>query len=181
MTDVLRLRYMPLSRLKKWSRNPKLHDLQSIVESIREHGFRDALIYDATLKSIIAGNGRVEALEWMRVHKEKPPRGIQRRDDEWFVPVQLGVDAKTVRQAESFGIDHNSLVLLGGDFTDWDIERLYDASYRDLIIDLKIETPVISVSDEELDRMVGECASNKQTKDDDDAIVCPRCAFRFLI
>lgn len=97
----LRIEYVALDTAVGllWEKNPKLHDLQILVESISRHAFRDAPAFDAQLQNsgaIVDGNGRIEALAWMFDHEYEPPDGI-RVDDSgiWYVPIQFGVDSKS--------------------------------------------------------------------------------------
>lgn len=128
----LAVQYVPLSDINYWTNNPKKHDMGALIQSIRRYGFRDAPIYDRTLNSIIAGNGRVEALAMMKEDGEEPPRGIVVQGDEWLVPVQHGVDASDEREAEAFGLDHNNLTILGGDAG---IEALLGMYREDLLVE----------------------------------------------
>lgn len=132
--DLLEQRYVPLSQVVLWDRNPKRHDIGALVQAIRRYGFRDAVAYDAALGALVYGNGRAEALMWMKAQGEKPPRGVGvNADGEWCMPVAFGVDAESKAQAEAFGVDHNNLTLAGGDYTAADMARLWDADYTDLL------------------------------------------------
>lgn len=120
--------YVRLDQAVLWERNPKSHDIGGLVQSIERHGFRDAPIYDAALGAIVAGNGRLIALNAMMNDGYEPPRGIALHEDDgmWCAPVQFGVDAASQLQAEVFAIDHNNLVLTGGDADLWDVLAIYD-------------------------------------------------------
>jgi len=54
----LRIEYLPLSKIRRFDKNPKKHDVGALVTSIRRYGFRDAPIFDATLGALVAGHGR---------------------------------------------------------------------------------------------------------------------------
>jgi hypothetical protein len=140
MTSELTLKYVPLSKLTYWEQNPKLHDIGAISASIKKHGFRDPLGWDCQLNGgeggVIEGNGRLETLTKMKEQKSPVPRGILEADGDWLVPVLFGVDAESEAAAQAFGIDHNSLTMMGGAFTALDISKLYDTTYLDLLEDL---------------------------------------------
>lgn len=127
MTEKLTLRYVPLSRAKRWDRNPKLHSLDDIEESIRRRGFRDPPAFDATLGALVEGNGRAEVLERMHAAGKEPPRGIavDQRNGAWRVPVLFGIDAESVEAAEAYAVDHNSLAL-GPGFDEQAASALFD-------------------------------------------------------
>lgn len=123
--------------VKLWDRNPKLHDIGALAESILKHGFRDAPIFDETAHCIIAGNGRLLALARLREQGADPPAGILVEDGRWKVPIQFGVNAQTKEAAEAFGLDHNNLGMSGGDFDLFDMQRMWDESLLgDLLTDL---------------------------------------------
>ena len=130
-TEKLELRYVQLGQVQLWDENPKKHQIDALVQSVRNHGFGDPPKYDELLGGLVYGNGRTQALERMRQAGEEPPRGIAVVDGgEWAVPVIFGVNAVSRAAAVAFAIDHNNLTLLGGnlDFTDllaiWDEEGL---------------------------------------------------------
>lgn len=125
-TEKLVMRYVPLSKALLWDGNFKKHDIGSMIESIRIHGFRDAPIYDDTAGCIIAGNGRTIALQKMKDAHANLPRGILEKDGEWYLPVQFGVNANSQEEAYAFGIDHNNLTMLGGDIGIEDMKRIWD-------------------------------------------------------
>jgi len=126
--NALEIRYVPLSKAVRWDRNAKRHDLAGIISSIRRYGFRDAPIFDSVLGAIVAGNGRLEALQIMRSSGEALPRGLRLEGDEWLVPIQFGVDAATPGEAEAFGVDHNNLTAAGGGGGREALTDLWDAA-----------------------------------------------------
>lgn len=119
----LTIKYAPLSKIELWGRNPKLHDFGTIVESIKLHGFRNPPIYDEKQKFIVGGNGRIQALAMMKRDGDPVPDGIYEQNGDWYIPLVVGVDAKTKAQAEAHAVDDNVTVVLGGDATLFDITR----------------------------------------------------------
>jgi len=163
--DKLVMRYVPLSKAVKWDSNPKLHDLGTIMESIRVHGFRDAPIYDNTAGCIVAGNGRTIALEKLKGEKMRlpppalfdAPRGIVvDKSGEWWLPIQFGVNATTEEGAYAFGIDHNNITLLGGNLDIDSIKEIWDEeTFTDMVkMIADTETPLVSLDGVDIDAIL---------------------------
>lgn len=159
MTDTLHVEYIPLDQLSFWDRNPKAHDLGALIRSFERHGFKQPPRYEPTLNDgaggIVAGNGRIEALQAMRNAGHDAPRGIEVQDGAWYVPVLFGVDAASQAAAEAYGLDDNNMVMAGGDFTAIDQARAWHANYLDLLQELAAadELPV-SVDGDDLDALL---------------------------
>lgn len=151
--EAIRLLYVPLPLATKWDRNPKLHDLDTLKQSIVDHGFKDPPKWEPALNDgrggIGEGNGRATALNELYDEQFPIPRGIRRSSQDitidgytypagsWFIPMLFGVDASSQAQAEAYAIDHNNLVLAGGGFADIDVLKLYDLDgYRAVLDDI---------------------------------------------
>lgn len=131
MSDLLTLRYIPISQAELFDNNAKLHNLNQIIQSIARYGFKSACKWENTLNDgrggIVAGNGRVEALREMERRGDDLPIGIaQDETGEWCVPVLFGVEAESEAIARAYALDDNNLTLLGGDFAVADLMKLYD-------------------------------------------------------
>ena len=131
MSDLLTLRYIPISQAELFDNNAKLHNLDQIIQSIARYGFKSACKWEGTLNDgrggIVAGNGRVEALREMERRGDDLPIGIaQDEAGEWCVPVLFGVEAGSEAIARAYALDDNNLTLLGGDFAVADLMKLYD-------------------------------------------------------
>ena len=131
MSDLLTLRYIPISQAELFDNNAKLHNLDQIIQSIARYGFKSACKWESTLNDgrggIVAGNGRVEALREMERRGDDLPIGIaQDETGEWCVPVLFGVEAESEAIARAYALDDNNLTLLGGDFAIADLMKLYD-------------------------------------------------------
>ena len=131
MSDLLNLRYIPISQAELFDNNAKLHNLDQIIQSIARYGFKSACKWEGTLNDgrggIVAGNGRVEALREMERRGDDLPIGIaQDETGEWCVPVLFGVEAGSEAIARAYALDDNNLTLLGGDFAVADLMKLYD-------------------------------------------------------
>jgi hypothetical protein len=94
--------------------NPKKHDINGIVRSIREHGFASPVIVDRS-GTIVCGHGRVEALRRMKISGEKSPKGITRT---WKVPIVIAETDNPNRLL----VQDNALVESGK----WNIKKLSD-------------------------------------------------------
>ena len=169
--DLLTIRYIPLSKAVLFDGNPKLHSIGDIAESIRRYGFKEAVRWEPKLNDgnggIVAGNGRITALQFMCRQKAPLPRGIQQDPDtgEWLVPVIFGVDAESEMQAQAYAIDTNNLVVTGGDTELWDILALYD---RQALADIaeSIEDGFVTLDSASVELIVG----NNDDLDPDETI-----------
>ena len=155
--DRLTLKYIPLSQVVLWDANPKKHDIGAIMQSIRKYGFQDPPKFSPVLNDnaggIVEGNGRSIALRNMKADGQPSPRGIVARDGEWLVPVLFGVDAESQAAAEAYAIDHNSLVMSGGDFDMFEIGKMWnEREYAEVLRSLaEQDTPPVSIDAVDID------------------------------
>ena len=141
MDSLLKLEYVPISATTLFDRNVKKHDLGKIADSLRKYGVKTAIKWEVKLNDgaggIVAGNGRVEALRWMKQNGENPPKGMAiDNSGNWCVPVLFGNDSESEIQARAYAIDDNALTMVGGDFTALDISRMYDDNLLDELREL---------------------------------------------
>jgi hypothetical protein len=168
MTDLLSLKYIPISQAELFESNAKLHNLDQIIQSIARYGFKSACKWESTLNDgrggIVAGNGRVEALREMERRGDDLPIGIaQNETGEWCVPVLFGVEAESEAIARAYALDDNNLTLLGGDFGVEDLMKLYDQEL--LLSELEElsqydEVPV-SIGEANLEELLNQLISGK--------------------
>jgi hypothetical protein len=148
-----------------WRDNPKLHNIGDVINSIKEHGYQELCKYDVNLPNVQggtgawkAGNGRVEALDWMeRDGSYELPRGLGRaKDGSWACPGLFGTDAKSKAAAEAYGVDSNNLVLSGGDFSAFDHLRLWDdTKYLELVTSMAQDNEFpVTVDGDVLDTLI---------------------------
>jgi len=90
MADV-RIEYMPLSKLVRAGRNPKSHDLGALASSFERFGHVAPMVLNEITGRLVAGHGRLDALQAMKAQGRKPPERIRVQDGEWLVPVVRGV------------------------------------------------------------------------------------------
>jgi DNA modification methylase len=117
-----RIAWIPIEEIQPADRNPKGHDLEEIQDSIRRHGFVAPLILDEASGRLVAGHGRVAALEAMRDQGEPAPERIRTEDGQWMVPVVRGVTFASPQEAEAYLLSDNRLTELGG----WDDQALLE-------------------------------------------------------
>jgi len=115
-----RIEYMPLSKLVRAPRNPKSHDLGAIHGSVGRFGFVAPFILDDTTGKLVAGHGRLDALQQMKASGKPAPARVQVEGGEWLVPVVRGVSFEDEREAEAYLVADNRTTILGG----WDEETL---------------------------------------------------------
>lgn len=118
---ALRIEYLPLDELSRWPGNPKAHADDAIAASISRFGFRDPLAIDETSGRLIAGHGRLTALERAHAAGSPAPQFVQVRDDGmWLVPVTRGGSFTDEAEASAYLVAHNRTSELGG----WDDKLL---------------------------------------------------------
>lgn len=182
--DVLTIKYVALETVRMWDRNAKKHDIQAIIKSLLRHGFKDPVKYEPALNKgaggIVEGNGRIEALQTMfNQSKKSPPRGIVVQDGKWLVPVLFGVDSESQSAAESYGIDHNNITMMGGGYDPGEVMRMWGQQAVAVMADLKKDGQMpISISAEDLDAMLDE---ERETLPEREEFVREKNMLRILI
>lgn len=120
---ALRIEYLPLDELSRWPGNPKAHADDAIAASISRFGFRDPLAIDETSGRLIAGHGRLTALERAHAAGTPAPQFVQvRGDGMWLIPVTRGGSFADEAEASAYLVAHNRTSELGG----WDEGLLAD-------------------------------------------------------
>jgi len=193
MADELRLEYVPLAQAALWDKNPKKHDIGGIAESIRLHGFKDPPKFEPELNGgeggIVEGNGRLKTLQMMHDQGQELPRGLREIEGgEWAVPILFGVDAASEAAAEAYAVDHNNLTMAGGDFTAWDMSRMWDEDSYIAVLKGLAEADIIpiSVDGDDLDALLATLPENIVFPEYDESIAnevewleCPECGHKF--
>lgn len=117
------IKYIPLTDVRPADVNPKAHDIGSIATSILRRGFVEVPALDGRTGKLVAGHGRIEALQWLHKEGREPPEGIKTRGDEWLVPVLHGWSSKSDADAMAYLVASNRLVEAGG-WDETELERL---------------------------------------------------------
>ena len=187
--NLLRLEYIPLSQAIFWDENPKEHDVGALVTAIWRYGFQDPAKYDAALKALVYGNGRMVALMMGKREGRNPPAGIAliEETDDWAVPVVFGNDLPSREVATAFALDHNSLTMAGGEFAPWDIAKMYkESGYLDALQALAAEGELPVTADDEdlaslLAKMIVEPPESFKEFDEDieTEYTCPKCNYQW--
>jgi len=122
--EELKIEYVPLEQVKRWPRNPKNHDLDTLEKSIIRFGFVQPVIVDGKSKKLVAGHGRLEALLRLKERGDEPPERIRvdEKNGAWMIPVLSGVKFASEADAEAYLIADNRIAELGG----WDTNLLTD-------------------------------------------------------
>jgi hypothetical protein len=184
--DKLELRYVPLKTLAQWDTNVKKHDLPTIIKSIWKHGFKDPLKFEPALNKgaggIVEGNGRDQALKAMFAQNpNKLPRGILITDkkDDWLVPVLFGVDAISQAAAESYGFDHNTITMLGGELTLPSMMTLFQDQAALMLKGLQAEGQLpVSITGAGLDALL---EADKEKLGDEETEIVAKTMLRVLV
>jgi len=153
-----------LDDLRGALRNPKEHDLPSIVESISKHGFVDPIIVCDRTERIASGHGRLEALIYMRTHHYDLPAGLVIDEDgEWAVPVQRGWASKDDAHLEAYIILANQLTIAGGWNDKLLAEMLHDIHGADPAL-----FDAIGFTADEMDDLFRQVDPERWDKEDDE-------------
>lgn len=123
----IKVEYVALSKLVKWPRNPKTHNQGALLESMARFGFTNPLIVDEGTGKLIAGHGRLEALQASHAEGAEPPDRIVAKGRQWLVPVLRGISFRDEKEAEAYLLADNRQAEIGG----WD-EAALQAVLNDL-------------------------------------------------
>ena len=118
--ESIRIEYLPLSALLKAPRNPKDHDIRLLHDSFSRFGFVEPIAINETTGRLVAGHGRLEALQEAKAEGDLPPKRIEVRDGDWFVPVLRGIAFDNDEEAEAYLVVSNQATTAGG----WDEKAL---------------------------------------------------------
>ncbi|MFF0754429.1 ParB N-terminal domain-containing protein [Streptomyces sp. NPDC004267] len=144
--------YIPLTDLPPDPANPKKHEVERIIQSIKDHGFIETPVVDERTSLVIAGHGRREALIEMQVRGEPIPDGLLLDDDGgWLIPVTRGWASGNDRQAHAVLILLNRLSDAGG----WDSRALAEI-LEDLATSDADLFDSLCIADEEMEELLRE-------------------------
>ena len=162
--------YIDIYDVKPDERNSKDHDVGVLCESMIRFGFTQPILINKIDNKILAGHGRIKALQSLHSQGYDAPKRIDVSYDigdekiqTWYVPCHF-IDIKEEAEAEAYLIADNRLTEIGGwlddklvdslknildetgtlDGTGWDLEDLDDLA---TITDepLEIEDDVVKI------------------------------------
>jgi len=111
------IEYMALDEVPRAERNPRQHDVDQIRLSLATFGCTVAGILDERTGRLVAGHGRLAALEAMRADGDPPPKGVEAdKDGRWRVPIVRGWASQDDEEAEAYLLADNRITERGG----WD-------------------------------------------------------------
>src|SRR3990167_5821814 len=158
MADV-RIEYRDLATLLRAPRNPKGHDLGAIQSSLVRFGFVAPIIVDDATGRLVAGHGRIDALQQRKASGQPPPARIKVEGDRWLVPVVAGGSFGAPVESESYLISDNQTTILGA----WDDQELAallsDLAARDALSGTGFDR-------EDVDRLLADLAEKTLATDE---------------
>jgi len=166
----LRIEYVDLAALVRWPRNPKQHDLGTLHQSFKRFGYVAPILVDEGTGKIVAGHGRLDALQQAQASGEQPPERIQAKNGRWFVPVIRGVDFASEMDAEAYLIADNQLTVLGG----WDDNALAEV-LADLVKQDGLEG--IGYDAEDVDALLRQVNGVPKEVQKKGVATCPQCGY----
>ncbi|MEU6632800.1 ParB N-terminal domain-containing protein [Streptomyces parvus] len=150
LTAPRHITFIPLTDLPPDPANPKRHEVERIIASIKDHGFIETPVVDERTGLVIAGHGRRKALIEMQVRGEPTPDGILVDDDGgWLIPVTRGWSSSSDRQAHAVLILLNRLPAAGG----WEPEALAEI-LEDLATSDTDLYDSLCISDDEMEELL---------------------------
>lgn len=159
----LRIEYVPLDEVVRWPRNPRQHDDAALERSLKRYGFTQPLMLDEGTGKLVAGHGRLGALESLRDSGEKPPERVQvGAGGRWLVPVIRGITFADPNEAESYLLADNRLSELGG----WDMDGLREI--LDDLVTADVELDAVGWSDAAIARLLADEEPKKRKGKGDD-------------
>lgn len=123
MTDSIEIKYIKLDDLIPDERNPKTHNVDAIMESIKRFGFISPIIRNDHNDTLLAGHGRLKALKKLYKDGNEIPKNIKAEEDTWYVPTIDGVSIEDEQDQMAYIIADNRIVQLGS----WNTPQLVEA------------------------------------------------------
>lgn len=109
------IEYMRLDGIRRDPSNPKDHDLGALGQSFQRFGYVLPMVVNENTGLLMAGHGRLDQLEAMRIGGVEPPTRIKTDDQDgmWLAPVIRGI-RMSPDDGKAYVIADNRLVELGG-------------------------------------------------------------------
>jgi hypothetical protein len=133
----------------------------------------------------------------MELQKQPVPRGIAVDDQgRWCMPIVFGCDAISEAEAIAYAVDDNNLTMAGGDFSHWDMAKMWDREgYLQLLTSIaEADVAPVTVDEETIAALLagmddgndgqvfgGNDSSTQEINPDDFDLphTCPKCGFEF--
>ncbi len=171
-------------------RNPKEHALAALSDSFVRFGFVAFPTIDEATQTMVAGHGRCEALAQMKFGGMSPPRGIEIRDGDWFLPVVRGVRFQSELERDAYVVADNQQVLAGG----WHFDQLADLlrelkdapngfdglGFETVEIDSLLGNYIADPPDDGFDPEVRTHGGGGAPPEIAVTVTCPECGHRFV-
>lgn len=106
--------YLPLEKVSPALRNPKAHADEDLEKSVQRFGFTEPLMMDERTGRLVAGHGRLAALQRLKAKGAQPPPGVHEKAGVWLVPIIRGWASRNDREAEAYLVASNQLTVAGG-------------------------------------------------------------------
>lgn len=151
----LQVQYLSIDSVKPYEKNPRKNDdaVQSVVDSIREYGFRVPILIDSN-HTVIAGHTRLKAAKVLGMEE---------------IPCILASDM-TAEQVRAFRIADNRL----SEIASWNYDLLAQELEGLDFGCLNLDFPELEVPDFE-----GSLSTGATESKGCDTIVCPKCGFEW--
>ena len=153
-TGQLRVEYLPLSSLKPAKRNPKKHQIGTVLESMGRFGYVSPMILDERTGRLVAGHGRLESLRKAKAQGKEPPGRVREGKGDWLVPVVRGVRFENEQEAEAYLLSDNQTTMMGG----WD-----DGGLKRILEELEADCGLAGTGFEDLFREEREVEQDDPT------------------
>lgn len=181
--DDVHIEYMALGELlqRQHPSNPKDHSIDSIVRSIERFGYVTPGTIDERTGYFAEGHGRTKALAWMKQQGREPPARIDKRKDDWYVPVYRGVSFNSDSELKAFLVAANRLTELGG----WNEPELA-ALLQDLAAQDTALLEATGYDGDDLQQLLDELTPptapedfNEYGEDIETEYCCPKCGYKW--
>jgi DNA modification methylase len=126
----LRVEYLPLRSLQRAKRNPKKHEVDTLLASMQRFGFINPMILDERTGRLVCGHGRLESLLKAKSEGREPPDHIRLEKGDWCVPVYRGIAFADDREAQAFLLADNQTTIVGG-WDDLELKKIVEELGRD--------------------------------------------------
>jgi site-specific DNA-methyltransferase (adenine-specific) len=140
VADELKIEYLPVSELKPYEKNAKLHpkeQVDEIVESIELTGFNDPIAVWGGQNIIVEGHGRLMAAKKMGMEK---------------VPI-IRLDHLSDEQRRAYTLIHNKLTMNSDfdlDVLQEELDKITEIDMSDFEFDLNLETDPDDIDEDEV-------------------------------